>query len=109
MSLPAHPLYPTKPGATIVWSAETRERHGYLSASGITREFDHVYRYVIDSDGWLFHRLLIDEFGRTLGRAFRWQRSSHGDPAVLVQDLFRRWALRQVSFTVHEGANGLQI
>jgi hypothetical protein len=93
--------YPTKPGPSLLFDAFTHERHGYLSAAGLTREFDHTYRYVIDSDGWLFHRLVTDEFGRTLGRAFRWQRSSHGDPQVLAANLLRKWQERHVKFTVH--------
>jgi hypothetical protein len=86
----------------LVFQAETQERHGYLSASGLTREFDHVYRYVIDSDGWLFHRLVTDEFGRTLGRAFRWRRSSHGDPQELAASQIKKWTERRTKFTVHQ-------
>jgi hypothetical protein len=100
--LPTRPKspYPTKPTRNILWSAETFERHGYFGPAGITREFDHIYRYVIDSDGWLFHRLVSDEFGRTLGRAFRWTRSAHGDPQELAASRIQKWTERRVKFTV---------
>jgi hypothetical protein len=94
------PPYPSRPGRTLVFIAETFERHGYLSANGLTREFDHIYRYVIDSDGWLFHRLVTDEFGRTLGKAFRWQRSAHGDPYALAASQVKKWQERRTHFTV---------
>ena len=98
--------YPTRPTPKHIFEAQTFERHGYFSPSGLTREFDHIYLYVIDSDGWLFHRLLTDEFGRTLGKAFRWQRSAHDDPAILAANLLQKWTERHVKFTITQALSG---
>jgi len=37
-----------------------------------------------------------------LGRAFRWQRSAHGDPQDLASSQIKKWTERRTKFTVHQ-------